>query len=104
MSLLRTAARAHVATRVVGSTHRRQQKRWAKQDAAAAAAVQPGPVAVAAPPAVPVAPVPQAAPAAMDMQSAMDQLRQLGELRDAGVLTEVEFEVQKQRVLASTQG
>lgn len=71
MSLLRTAARASVATRVIGSTHRRQQQRWAAQDAAAGA----------------TAPSP------------LDQLAQLGELRAAGVLTEAEFEAQKARIL-----
>lgn len=99
MSLLRTAARAHVATRVIGSTHRRQQKRWAAQDAATAAAAAP--VAVAPAP-VHQPPAPTAAPP-VDMQAAMDQLRQLGELRDSGVLSATEFEIQKQRILSSTQ-
>jgi hypothetical protein len=30
---------------------------------------------------------------------AMDQLKQLAELKDSGVLTEAEFEVQKQKIL-----
>lgn len=88
MSLLRTAARASVATRVIGNTHRRQQQRWAAQDAAAA----PAPAA-----AVPVAPAPASAPAS----NMLDQLTQLGQLRDAGVLTDLEFETQKQRILAA---
>ena len=52
MSILRTAARASVATRVIGNTHRRQQQRWAAEDQAAAqrAAAQQAP-APAAPPA-----------------------------------------------------
>ncbi|MCA9834777.1 MAG: SHOCT domain-containing protein [Thermomicrobiales bacterium] len=79
MGLLSTAAKAYVATRVVSSTHRRQQQRWAAQDAAAQ--TDPG----------------MAAPAAPSM---IDQLTQLGQLRDAGILTEAEFEVQKQRILA----
>nr|WP_236022151.1 SHOCT domain-containing protein [Leucobacter soli] len=41
---------------------------------------------------------PAAAPAG---SSVLDQLTQLGQLRDAGVLTETEFETQKQRILAS---
>lgn len=95
MSLLRTAARASVATRVIGSTHRRQQQRWAAQDAAASQA--------AAPVAPPV-PVTQAAPAVdtSSTSSMIEQLTQLGQLRDAGVLTEAEFETQKQRVLAAS--
>ena len=84
MSLLRTAARAHVATRVIGSTHRRQQQRWAAQDAAIAGVNQPVKAQSAPPPASPM----------------LDQLAQLGTLRDAGVLTPAEFEMQKQRILA----
>lgn len=86
MSLLRTAARASVATRVIGSTHRRQQQRWAAQDAGAAG-----------PPPSPIAP-PAAAPPAPSM---LDQLAQLGQLRDAGVLSDAEFEAQKARILAA---
>lgn len=96
MSLLRTAARAHVVTRVIGSTHRRQQQRWAAQDAATAAAFSPpAPAPVAPAPAAPPAPVapPEAAP------SLLEQLERLGQLRAAGVLTEAEFEAQKQRIL-----
>lgn len=89
MSLLRTAARASVATRVVGSTHRRQQQRWAVQDAAAAQA------ATAPQAAAPAAPAP--APAA---GSVVEQLTQLAALRDQGILTDAEFDAQKQRVLA----
>lgn len=95
MSLLRTAARASVATRVIGNTHRRQQQRWAAQDAAAAAASAPAPSA----------PVtthsPAAAPSAAGI-SVLDQLTQLGQLRDSGVLSETEFETQKQRILAAS--
>lgn len=100
MSLLRTAVRASVATRVVGSTHRRQQKRWAAQDAAAAAV--PAPAPQPAPPAPAVAPTPSAAagPTTIGSGSLLDQLTQLGQLRDAGVLTEAEFDIQKQRILA----
>ncbi|MBL5975334.1 MAG: SHOCT domain-containing protein [Candidatus Leucobacter sulfamidivorax] len=105
MGLLRTAARAHVATRVIGSTHRRQQQRWAAQDADAAPAVPAEAVAAPSAPAEP-APAPAApaaaAPAAPGSSASMlDQLAQLGQLRDAGVLTEAEFEAQKQRILAA---
>ncbi len=94
MSLLRTAARASVATRVIGNTHRRQQQRWAAQDAAAASAATAAPVTPATSPAAPSTP-------AVGGPSVLDQLTQLGQLRDAGVLTEAEFEAQKQRILAS---
>lgn len=97
MSLLRTAARASVATRVVGNTHRRQQQRWAAQDAAAVAAAAPAaPVAQHTPVAVAQPTQPGAGAASM-----LDQLTQLGQLRDAGVLTEEEFAAQKQRILAT---
>ena len=97
MSILRTAARASVATRVVGSTHRRQQQRWAAQDAAAASAAAPPAPAPAAPAAAAPAP---AAPTA-STASVLDQLTQLGQLRDAGVLSEAEFAAQKARILSS---
>ncbi|MCK2037904.1 SHOCT domain-containing protein [Microbacterium sp. SSW1-49] len=83
MSLLRTAARASVATRVIGNTHRRQQQRWAAQDAASAT----------------TPPAPN--PAGPVTASVLDQLTQLGQLRDAGVLNEAEFEAQKQRILST---
>ncbi|MCO5215125.1 MAG: SHOCT domain-containing protein [Thermomicrobiales bacterium] len=77
MGLLGTAAKAYVATRVVGSTHRRQQQRWAAQDQdASAPATNAGTTSV------------------------LDQLTQLGQLRDAGILTEAEFEAKKQMILA----
>lgn len=99
MSLLRTAVRASVATRVIGNTHRRQQQRWAAQDAAAqSVSVPPAPAAPA--PAAPAPAGPVAAPVA-STASVLDQLTQLGQLRDAGVLTEAEFAVQKQRILAT---
>ncbi|ALJ20308.1 SHOCT domain-containing protein [Microbacterium sp. No. 7] len=106
MGLLRTAARAAVATRVVGSVHRRQQQQWAAQDAMAQQAAQaaqpvaPAPVAAAAPAPEPVAPVPPAPAASTPAPSLLDQLTQLGALRDSGVLTEQEFAAQKQRILA----
>ncbi|NMD47247.1 MAG: SHOCT domain-containing protein [Propionibacterium sp.] len=115
MGLLRTAARATVAASVVGRVQRRQHKRWAAEDAAAAAAAAPPaaahPVAaapIAAPPVAPpplVAPAPVAAAAAPaasagdDTGAMLEQLGKLGQLRDAGVLTEAEFEAQKQRIL-----
>lgn len=92
MGLLRTAARASVATRVAGNVHRRQQNRWAQQDAVQAAPpAQPAP-AVAAPPV-------QAASAGIQPDP-VEQLRQLGDLRASGVLSEAEFEAAKQPIIA----
>ena len=97
MSLFRTAARATVATRVIGNTHRRQQQRWAAQE------LDSGHAAPIAPTEVPsTAPAPTVVPtnSAPDMSLAIEQLTRLGQLRDTGVLTETEFELQKQKVLA----
>ncbi|CAN7170590.1 SHOCT domain-containing protein [Microbacterium sp. LjRoot45] len=91
MSLLRTAARASVATRVIGSTHRRQQQRWAALDAASASpvcSVSPGTTAD------PVAP-----PSTAEV---IQQLTQLTHLREAGALTDEEFASQKKRLLGAS--
>jgi hypothetical protein len=40
-----------------------------------------------------------AAPVAMTSDQAIEQLKQLAELRDSGVLTDAEFEIQKQKIL-----
>jgi hypothetical protein len=76
---------------VSGRVQRRQQGRWAQQEAAAYQQ---------APPPAYAAPAPAAAPGGtVDVR--LDQLRQLAELRDQGVLTPAEFEAQKARILAS---
>ena len=78
----RTAVVAGTATAVSGRVARRQQSRWAEQEAP-----QQQAPAQAAP----------AAPAADPVQ----QLKELGELRDNGVLTEEEFAAQKAKILGS---
>lgn len=84
----RTAVVAGTATAVSNRVSRRQAGRWAGQEAAQ----EPQ----AAPP-----PPPAAAPAAgSGMDDVISQLKSLGELKDQGVLTEAEFEAQKQRILA----
>jgi hypothetical protein len=97
MGLLRTAARTAVitgtATRVHGRTVARQQAQWAAQQPAA-----PAPAAPVAPAPPPPAAPPAAAPA-VDTSAMIEQLTRLAELKAAGVLTEVEFEVQKARIL-----
>jgi hypothetical protein len=66
---------------------RRQANRWAAQEQQAyeeQAYQQPPPPAPAD-----------------DMDAKIDQLRQLGELKTQGVLSDAEFEAQKQRILGS---
>ena len=87
-AMARTAVVAGTATAVSNRVSRRQANRWAEQDQAAydQSAYQQ-------------APPPAAAPAAAE-DDTLEQLKKLGELRDAGVLTEAEFQVQKERLLA----
>ena len=92
----RTAVVAGTATAVSNRVSRRQAGRWAAQEAPPEPQ-QAQPV-YAAPPPPPPAP---AAPAPADMDAKLAQLAQLGSLRDAGVLSDIEFEVQKNRILTS---
>lgn len=94
MGLLKTAARAAVASSVHGRVQRRQQQRWAAQDAAPA---PPAPPAAAAPPPAPAAAPPPATP---DLERQLQLLAQLGELREAGVLDDEEFAAKKAAILA----
>ncbi len=86
--LLRTVARTAVvagtATTVSNRVSRRQANRWGAQESAQAA------------PEAPPAPAPPAA----DGASMIDQLKELGELKSQGILTESEFETQKEKLLA----
>ncbi|QDP96704.1 SHOCT domain-containing protein [Microlunatus elymi] len=96
MGLLKTAAKVAVASSVHGRVQRRQQRRWAAADQAAAVpAGQPSDPA-AHPPA-PIAPPPST-------DQLLAQLKTFGELRDTGVLTDYEFEIQKVRLLAGAGG
>jgi hypothetical protein len=81
----RTAVVAGTASTVAGRVNRRQQNKWARQDAEQQAAAAP-------PQAVPQ----QAAPPAADP---IEQLKELGELHQSGVLTDEEFAVQKAKIL-----
>ena len=87
--MARTAAVAGTATAVSGGVRRRQERRWAGQEAPPSPATPP---AVAAPP---PAPAPEAG------ESVIDQLKELGELKAQGILTEEEFAAQKAKLLAS---
>ena len=89
MSLFKTAAKVGVATSVHGRVNRRQQNKWAAQDAPVAQVQQ----------VVPVQHVVAAAPAGVDFDTKLAQLTQLGQLRDAGVLSEAEFEIKKAEIL-----
>jgi hypothetical protein len=103
----RTAVIAGTATAVSNNVSRRQQGRWASQNqqaqAAAAYEAQQRQAAYAAQQAQvapPAPPAPPPAAAAPSMEEKIAQLQQLGELKAAGVLTEAEFDAQKQRILA----
>jgi hypothetical protein len=83
----RTAVIAGTATAVSNRVSRRQANRWAaqeQQEYQQQAYQEPPPPAPAD-----------------DMDAKIDQLRQLGELKTQGVLSDAEFEAQKQRILGS---
>ena len=86
----RTAVVAGTATAVSNRVSRRQAERWYGQEDQQQQQQYYEEPAQAAP----------AAAAAPDVDP-LEQLKKLGELRDAGVLTDAEFEVQKEKVLAS---
>jgi hypothetical protein len=86
--MARTAVVAGTATALSNRVSRRQANRWAAEE-------QPSYDQSA----YQQAPPPAAAPAAAE-DDTLEQLKKLGELRDAGVLTEAEFQVQKERLLA----
>jgi hypothetical protein len=89
----RTAAVAGTATAVSNRVSRRQQGRWAEQDAASAYEQQQ--------PAAP--PPPAAAPAAgaADPEDRVQKLKDLADLKAAGVLTEDEFAAEKARIVST---
>ncbi|GIG23423.1 hypothetical protein Cch01nite_41470 [Cellulomonas chitinilytica] len=106
----RTAVVAGTASAVSGRVQRRQQGRWAAQDAAAAgypppqqSYAQPSYSPPPPPPPTYAQPVYVEAPApeGPDMDTKIAHLKQLAELRDQGVLTHAEFEAQKAQILAS---
>ncbi|WP_344054000.1 SHOCT domain-containing protein [Streptomyces thermoalcalitolerans] len=86
----RTAVIAGTATAVSNRVSRRQEGRWAQQDAERQRAYQQQ--------APPPSEAPQ--PNTDDMTSKIDQLRQLTDLKTQGALSEEEFEAQKRRILA----
>jgi len=114
--MARTAVVAGTATAVSNRVSRRQANRWADQDQQQteheyyeqqqAAPQQPPPQYQQAPPPPPayVAPPPPPPPApvaAAPVPDKLAQLQQLGDLKAQGILTDAEFEVQKQKILNS---
>ncbi len=81
MGLIKTAGKVAVASAVHGRVQRRQQLRWAAQDAQAS--------------------VPQPASGVDRHATQLAQLAQLGELKAAGILTEAEFQAKKAAILSS---
>lgn len=86
----RTAVVAGTATAVSNRVSRRQGGRWARQEEAAQPAQAPPPAAA-----------PAAAPQAPSMDDKLAQLKDLGDLKESGVLSEAEFEAQKQKILGT---
>jgi Short C-terminal domain len=86
----RTAVVAGTATAVSGRVSRRQQGRWAAKEQQAQDQQE-----------APAAAPPAAAPPAEgdDMDAKLAQLKELGALKEQGVLTDAEFEVQKDKIL-----
>ena len=83
MGLLSTAAKVAVASSVHGRVQRRQQEKWAAQDAQRA---NSGPAG---------------GPGALDVTQQLALIGQLNELRQAGALSDAEFEAKKAKILAS---
>ena len=86
----RTAVIAGTATSVSNRVSRRQGNRWAAKEQQQYEQQAPPQQAYAPPPPAPPPPVDPVA-----------RLKDLAELRDQGVLTEAEFQVQKEKVLAA---
>ena len=105
----RTAVVAGTASAVSGRVQRRQQGRWAAQEAQQQGYPPQQSYAAPAPTYAPPPPPPTyaqpvyveaAPPESPDMDAKIAQLKQLAELRDQGILTDEEFNAQKARILA----
>jgi len=86
----RTAVIAGTATAVSGRVSRRQRGRWAAKEQAAAPPAQEPPAQE---------PPPPTAATGSDMDAKLAQLKDLGALKEQGILTDAEFEVQKDKIL-----
>jgi hypothetical protein len=89
----RTAVIAGTATHVSNNVSRRQANRWAAKEQ------QQAPQQYQEPPQQYQAPPPPAAAPAPDMDAKIAQLKELGQLKEAGVLSDFEFETQKNKIL-----
>ena len=83
----RTAVIAGTASAVSGRVNRRQQEKFAEQEAQAQQAAAPSPAAAAES----VAP---------DSDELINKLKELATLKDQGILSEDEFAAQKAKILA----
>ena len=83
----RTAVIAGTASAVSGRVNRRQQEKFAEQEAQAQQAAAPPPAAAAES----VAP---------DSDELINKLKELATLKDQGILSEDEFAAQKAKILA----
>jgi hypothetical protein len=90
----RTAVVAGTATAVSNRVSRRQAGRWAEQEQQQQYEQQQAYQQQQA-----YAPPPQAAAPADDSADRLEQLKQLGELKAQGVLTEAEFQAEKNKIL-----
>ena len=84
--MARTAVVAGTASAVSGNVHRRQQQKWANENAEAQVQSQ-------------AQAVPQAAPVAPTADDQVTQLEKLAQLKEKGVLTEEEFTAKKAQIL-----
>jgi hypothetical protein len=85
--MARVAVVSGTATAVSNRVSRRQAGRWADQNQQQEQQSAPPPQAAPPP------------PQETDMESKLAQLKDLGALKEQGVLTDAEFEVQKDRIL-----
>jgi Short C-terminal domain len=88
--IARTAVIAGTATAVSNRVSRRQAARWSQQDQSAYAQPQ----YVQQPPPAPPPPAPSGS------DDRLGQLERLADLKQQGILTEVEFETEKAKILA----
>jgi hypothetical protein len=90
--IARTAVVAGTASAVSGRVRRRQQRKWAAQEAPPDPGYGRGYQETAAPP----VPEQRGAPSTAET---IEQLKSLAELKAQGVLTDAEFAVQKEKIL-----